>query len=100
MNMTYPGHGRRRPRMAMLILVLFLPTGPASAQVLSELGAEVSSWQGVFDANFVPIAISAGLLLALVVFCFSRFAGAAVAFFVIVGAFAYGARDVIQGFAA
>lgn len=95
-----PGRGRREPLAALLGLCLAHLAPAAHAQVLDALAAEVTGWQAVFDASFVPVAIAAGLLLALVVFCFSRFAGAAVAFFVIVGAFMYGARDVIQGFAA
>ena len=49
-----------------LALVLAWTARPAHAQVIATLGAELLSWQAVFDANFVPIAITAGLLLALV----------------------------------
>ncbi|AWK85995.1 hypothetical protein [Azospirillum thermophilum] len=83
-----------RRRLA-LALVLAWAARPAHAQVIANLGAELLSWQAVFDANFMPIAVTAGLLLALVAAMFSRIAGVVVFVFTVAGAAAYGARDAI-----
>ncbi|NYZ16938.1 hypothetical protein HL658_30715 [Azospirillum sp. RWY-5-1] len=76
-------------------LVLAGAALPARAQVIAELGAELFSWQAVFDVNFVPIAVTAGLLLALIAAMFSRMAGVVVFVFTVAGAAAYGMRDGI-----
>ncbi|HET8727758.1 MAG TPA: hypothetical protein VFO41_09630 [Alphaproteobacteria bacterium] len=93
-----PSNGWRRGAMAAAILVWSVPR-PAAAQVISEIGAEFTSWQTVFDADFVPIAITAGLLLALIAAMFSRVAGVVVFVFTVAGAAAYGARDGIVALA-
>jgi len=78
-----------------LALTMAALSGPARAQVIANLGAELLSWQAVFDTNFVPIAVTAGLLLALVAAMFSRIAGVVVFVFTVAGAAAYEARDAI-----
>lgn len=90
------------PRLwaAALGLLLALAARPAAAQVIEQIGAEFASWQGVFDASFVPIAITAGLLLALLAAMFSRIAGVVVFVFTVAGAAAYGLRDEIVALAA
>ncbi|MBP2292952.1 hypothetical protein [Azospirillum rugosum] len=80
-------------------LVLAWTALPAHAQVIANLGAELLSWQAVFDANFVPIAVTAGLLLALIAAMFSRIAGVVVFIFTVAGAAAYGMRDAIVALA-
>ena len=90
---------REARRALALALVLAWTARPAHAQVIATLGAELLSWQAVFDANFVPIAITAGLLLALVAAMFSRIAGVVVFVFTVAGAAAYGARDAIVALA-
>lgn len=80
-------------RTLIAALPLALAARPAAAQVIQALGDEFSSWQGVFDASFVPVAITAGLLLALVAAMFSRIAGVVVFVFTVAGAAAYGVRD-------
>ncbi len=87
-------NGNARRGLA-LVLVLAWTAMPAHAQVIANLGAELLSWQAVFDTNFVPIAVTAGLLLALVAAMFSRIAGVVVFVFTVAGAAAYGARDAI-----
>ena len=82
-----------------LALTMATLSGPARAQVIANLGAELLSWQAVFDTNFVPIAVTAGLLLALVAAMFSRIAGVVVFVFTVAGAAAYGARDAIVALA-
>jgi hypothetical protein len=83
----------------ILALLMTLASGPAAAQVIDQIGAEFASWQAVFDASFVPIAITAGLLLALVAAMFSRIAGVVVFVFTVAGAGAYGLRDEIVALA-
>jgi uncharacterized protein involved in tellurium resistance len=73
---------------------------PAVAQVIQAIGEEFLSWQTVFDADFVPIAVTAGLLLALIAAMFSRIAGVVVFVFTVAGAAAYGLRDEIVALAA
>ncbi|MCW2249282.1 hypothetical protein M2352_004942 [Azospirillum fermentarium] len=90
------GNARRGLALALTLAAL---SGPARAQVIANLGAELLSWQAVFDANFVPIAVTAGLLLALVAAMFSRIAGVVVFVFTVAGAAAYGARDAIVALA-
>ncbi|HEY0834320.1 MAG TPA: hypothetical protein VGE72_10475 [Azospirillum sp.] len=90
--MRASGNARRGLALA---LVLAWTARTAHAQVIANLGAELLSWQAVFDANFVPIAVTAGLLLALVAAMFSRIAGVVVFVFTVAGAAAYGARDAI-----
>jgi hypothetical protein len=77
---------------------LWLAT-PAHAQVIQAIGDEFLSWQTVFDADFVPIAVTAGLLLALIAAMFSRIAGVVVFVFTVAGAAAYGLRDEIVALA-
>jgi hypothetical protein len=72
---------------------------PAQAQVIQAIGDEFLSWQTVFDADFVPIAVTAGLLLALIAAMFSRIAGVVVFVFTVAGAAAYGLRDEIVALA-
>ncbi|MGQ9370706.1 hypothetical protein [Azospirillum sp. ST 5-10] len=86
---------RNARRALALALVLAWTAEPAHAQVIANLGAELLSWQAVFDANFVPIAVTAGLLLALIAAMFSRIAGVVVFVFTVAGAAAYGMRDGI-----
>lgn len=86
---------REERRALALALVLAWTALPAHAQVIANLGAELLSWQAVFDANFVPIAVTAGLLLALIAAMFSRIAGVVVFVFTVAGAAAYGMRDGI-----
>ncbi len=90
--MTSNGNTRRALALTLAIAAV---SGPARAQVIANLGAELLSWQAVFDTNFVPIAVTAGLLLALVAAMFSRIAGVVVFVFTVAGAAAYGARDAI-----
>lgn len=91
-----------RERAAALVLGLLaaLAARPAAAQVIQAIGEEFLSWQTVFDANFVPIAVTAGLLLALIAAMFSRIAGVVVFVFTVAGAAAYGLRDDILSLAA
>ena len=46
-------------RVLALTLAIAAVSGPARAQVIANLGAELLSWQAVFDTNFVPIAVTA-----------------------------------------
>jgi len=86
----------RNVRLAALAaLVLAWSAAPAHAQVIAQIGTEFRSWMAVFDASFVPIAVTAGLLLALVAAMFSRMAGVVVFVFTVAGAAAYGLRDQI-----
>lgn len=89
-----PNTGETR-RTLVLALGLAWLAGPAHAQVIATLGEELLSWQQVFDADFVPIAVTAGLLLALIAAMFSRIAGVVVFVFTVAGAAAYGMRDGI-----
>ena len=87
-------------RAVLSLLVLCALATPASAQVIQAIGDEFLSWQTVFDADFVPIAVTAGLLLALIAAMFSRIAGVVVFVFTVAGAVAYGLRDEIVALAA
>lgn len=89
-------------RLALAVF-LAVPTWwvapPVQAQVIQAIGDEFLSWQTVFDADFVPIAVTAGLLLALIAAMFSRIAGVVVFVFTVAGAAAYGLRDEIVALA-
>lgn len=86
-------------RFLAVMLVAAATATPASAQVIQAIGDEFLSWQTVFDADFVPIAVTAGLLLALIAAMFSRIAGVVVFVFTVAGAAAYGLRDEIVALA-
>ena len=91
---------RKRAAALALGLLVGLWARPAAAQVIQAIGDEFLSWQAVFDADFVPIAVTAGLLLALIAAMFSRIAGVVVFVFTVAGAAAYGLRDDIVDLAA
>lgn len=82
-----------RVRVLLAAMLLAVSARPAAAQVIQAIGEEFLSWQTVFDADFVPVAITAGLLLALIAAMFSRIAGVVVFVFTVAGAAAYGVRD-------
>ena len=82
-----------RVRVLLAAALLAASARPAAAQVIQAIGEEFLSWQTVFDADFVPVAITAGLLLALIAAMFSRIAGVVVFVFTVAGAAAYGVRD-------
>lgn len=90
---------RRRSLAAFLAVLAWWIATPAQAQVIQAIGDEFLSWQTVFDADFVPIAVTAGLLLALIAAMFSRIAGVVVFVFTVAGAAAYGLRDEIVALA-
>src|SRR3546814_3194361 len=92
---------REMTARAALLTALFawVASRPARGQVIDAIGQEFLSWQAVFDTDFVPIAITAGLLLALIAAMFSRVAGVVVFVFTVAGAAAYGLRDEIVALA-
>lgn len=93
-------HPDRRLSVAGFLAVLaWWAATPAQAQVIQAIGDEFLSWQTVFDADFVPVAVTAGLLLALIAAMFSRIAGVVVFVFTVAGAAAYGLRDEIVALA-
>ena len=93
-------HGEARTIWAVLLgLWLVHLASPAQAQVIQAIGTEFLSWETVFDTDFVPIAVTAGLLLALIAAMFNRMAGVAVFVFTVAGALAYGLRDSIVALA-
>ena len=90
---------RRLALAALLSVLTWWAATPVQAQVIQAIGDEFLSWQTVFDADFVPIAVTAGLLLALIAAMFSRIAGVVVFVFTVAGAAAYGLRDEIVALA-
>lgn len=86
---------RKSCAIAIACAVVLLAARPAAAQVIAMLGTEIASWASVFDVSFVPVAIMAGLIGALLIAAFSRLAGVVVFVFVVIGAFAYGTRDYL-----
>lgn len=90
---------RRLSLAGFLAVLSWWVATPAHAQVIQAIGDEFLSWQTVFDADFVPIAVTAGLLLALIAAMFSRIAGVVVFVFTVAGAAAYGLRDEIVALA-
>jgi hypothetical protein len=79
----------------LVVAILVLAAKPAAAQVIAQMGAEIFSWQAVFDTNFIPIAITVGLIAALLFGMFNRLVGIVTFVAVVLGACAYGARELI-----